>query len=36
LTVHDGKLSRKYITDKSGNFLGEKEFYAVGHMEESN
>ena len=35
-TVHDGKLSRKYITDKSGNFLGEKEFYAVGHMEESN
>ena len=35
LTVHDGKLSRKYITDKSGNFLGEKEFYEVGHMAES-
>ena len=35
LTVHDGKLSRKYITDRSGNFLGEKEFYEVGHMAET-
>ncbi|MBQ3912502.1 MAG: Ig-like domain-containing protein [Lachnospiraceae bacterium] len=34
-TVNDGKLSRKYITDKSGNFLGEKEFYEVGHMAET-
>ncbi len=33
-SVLDGKLSRKYMTDKSGNFLAEKEFYEVGHVAE--